>query len=184
MKRITVWDPLVRITHWCVAALVLSNLFNPWINEGSQWHRWSGYAACTLVAIRLIWGFVGTRHARFSDWFPWPSKVLAYVRATLRGQHPEFIGHNPLGSVMMLALWAMILTMGVSGYMMGLDEWYGVEWLENVHEYTAWLIQISVVLHVLAAIVGSKQVGYNLIASMIHGKKPLPAANDEAMNKP
>lgn len=178
MKRIAVWDPLVRITHWGVASLVLFNLFN---ESGGDNHRLSGYVACALVLIRLIWGFVGTRHARFSDWFPWPSKVLAYVRATLRGEHPEHLGHNPLGSVMMLALWAMILTMGTTGYMMGLDEWYGVEWIENIHEWTATLIQISVVLHVLAAIVGSKQVGYNLIASMIHGKKPLKAANDDTI---
>ena len=168
MNRIKVWDPLVRIVHWTLAILVFSNFLN---EDGHTAHRWIGYAATALVLVRLIWGFVGTQHARFSDWFPTPHRVIEYLKLKRAGQAPRYIGHNPLGAVMMLALLALIINQGITGYMMGTDLFFGEKWLEEWHEISANLILGLVCLHVLGAILTGYQQKENLILSMIHGKK-------------
>ena len=72
-----VWDPLVRIAHWLLAACVLVNLAGL-VEEGEMWHRYIGYTACAVVAIGLLWGLVGSRHARFSDFWPTPARLKAH----------------------------------------------------------------------------------------------------------
>ena len=72
MNQIKVWDPIVRLLHWGLAIAVLGNFIN---EGGDQLHRWEGYAALSIVISRITWGFIGSKHARFSDWFPTPSRV-------------------------------------------------------------------------------------------------------------
>jgi cytochrome b len=169
-ETLLVWDRLVRTVHWLVAAVVLVNLTV--LEDGGHWHRWAGYAACVLIAVRTIWGFIGSKHARFSDWFPWPSKVTRYIRALRDGHPPRMLGHNPLGALMMLSLWVLILSLGVTGFMMGTDRFFGDEWLETVHEAIANVLIGAVGLHVLAAVVESRRHKENLVLSMMTGRKP------------
>lgn len=169
-ESVPVWDRLVRTVHWLVAAAVLANF--TLLEEGGRWHRWAGYAACMLIALRTIWGFVGSRHARFSDWFPWPSKVKAYIGALRQGHPPRMLGHNPLGALMMLTLWALVISLGATGFMMGTDRFFGEEWVESLHEAIANVLIGAVGLHVVGAIVESKRHHENLVRSMITGHKP------------
>ncbi|MEN9658283.1 MAG: hypothetical protein RL571_1748 [Pseudomonadota bacterium] len=168
MNKIKVWDPLVRCLHWGLALAVLGNFLN---EEGAIWHRWEGYVAVGLVCTRIIWGFIGSRHARFSDWFPTPARVIPYLKAMRRGEHPRFIGHNPAGAVMMLFLLIMVLAMGGTGYMMGTDIFFGEEWLEELHEILAYALLSGVGLHIAAALLESWRHKENLPAAMIHGYK-------------
>lgn len=178
MQRVKVWDPLVRILHWGLVLCVLGNFIN---ESGETWHRWAGYIASAIVLTRLLWGLIGTRHARFSDWFPTPARLFPYLKALLRGQPPRVLGHNPAGAVMMLLLLTLVLTLGATGYMMGLDAFWGEEWLEKLHEGVANTLIACVGLHVLAAIVESIRHRENLPLAMVHGYKradPAPHKQD------
>ncbi|UXY15929.1 cytochrome b/b6 domain-containing protein [Chitiniphilus purpureus] len=176
METVKVWDPLVRIVHWSLVVLVLGNLLN---EDGSQLHRYMGYAAVALVVLRVLWGWIGSRHARFDDWFPWPSRLLPYLKALLAGHPPRHLGHNPAGAAMMLTLLALIVALGVTGWMMDLDAFWGEEWLENVHETLADVLLGCVAMHVLAALAMSWWHGENLPAGMIHGRKQSLSAPTE-----
>lgn len=168
MNSIRVWDPLVRVLHWTLVVCVISNLLN---ESGETVHRWLGLTASAVVVLRVIWGFVGPEFARFSDWFPRPSRLVPYVKALLRNEAPRHIGHNPAGAVMMLALMALVLSLGTTGYLMTTDAYFGQEWLEETHEALANILIASVVMHVAAALVESWKHKENLVASMVHGKK-------------
>jgi len=101
-NRVRVWDPLVRVFHWSlVVAFVVSYLSG---DDFETVHVWSGYFIAALLVIRILWGFVGTRHARFRDFLYRPSIAVDYARRMLTGSHPRYLGHNPLGGWMALAL--------------------------------------------------------------------------------
>ena len=168
VSTIKVWDPLVRFVHWAIAGIVLFNL----LNEGGYFfHRYAGYAALGLLIVRLIWGLIGTYHARFSTW--WPSKVAltAYIQAKRNGSAPKYLSHNPMGAIMMLFLWGLLLFQGISGFLLGTDAFFGSGWLEEMHEISGYLFIPAVLIHVLAAIYESWRTRENLIASMVHGRK-------------
>lgn len=110
---VKVWDPLVRIFHWSLVAAFAITWFTG--DEESWLHEWAGYAIIGLVLVRIVWGFVGTRYARFSDFVYRPSTVLGYARKALTGKEQRYLGHNPLGGVMILALLASLLATGVTG---------------------------------------------------------------------
>ena len=175
MKTIPVWDPLVRLLHWTLVACVLGNLLN---ESGETLHRALGYTATGVVLTRLVWGFVGSRHARFSDWFPTPARLLPYLRQLMRHRAPRHLGHNPAGAVMMLALLALILALGATGYLMTTDAFFGEDWVEEVHETLADVLIAAVVLHVTAALVESWRHRENLVASMLHGRKRAPEPDE------
>lgn len=108
-----VWDPLVRIFHWSlVIAFAVAWLTG---DEESQVHVYSGYAVVSLVLIRSIWGFVGTRYARFTDFVYRPSTIWAYAKDLLVGKSKRYLGHNPLGGMMIIALLVSLLATGVTG---------------------------------------------------------------------
>lgn len=110
---VRVWDPLVRIFHWSlVATFAIAYVTG---ERETVWHDWAGYAVLGLIAVRIVWGFVGTRYARFSDFVHRPAVVLGHARDMLRGKAERCLGHNPLGGVMILALLASLLASGVSG---------------------------------------------------------------------
>jgi cytochrome b len=166
-----VWDPLVRLTHWLVAGIVVANL---WLLEsGNAPHRWLGYLACGAIGVRLIWGFVGSPHARFSDWLPTPQRLTRYLGLLIKGREPRMLGHNPAGAVMMLTLWALVTALGVTGYLMGTDMLFGESWLEALHEGIANTLIAAVVLHVCGALLESWRHRENLVRSMVTGRKRL-----------
>ena len=83
-SQVRVWDPVVRLFHWSVVAGCVLNLAV--FTDGKGAHRWIGYAVAVALLIRVVWGFVGTRYARFADFVPRPSGLVAYLKALARGQ--------------------------------------------------------------------------------------------------
>jgi cytochrome b len=164
-----VWDRFVRVFHWSLVACVAFNLLVQ--DDGEPLHRWSGYLASGLVLARIVWGFIGSRHARFADFFPTPARLRAHLQALRAGRPEAHEGHNPLGALMMLALLALVLSLGLTGWMQGLDAFWGDEWLEELHEGLAATLQGLVLLHVGAALLMSHLERTNLIRAMITGIK-------------
>jgi cytochrome b len=164
-----VWDPLVRVFHWSLVACVLLNLFV--VDDGEDLHQWLGYAASALVAVRVVWGFIGPRHARFADFFPTPRRVVNHVRALMGGEPEHHWGHNPLGALMVLGLLAMVLSLGLTGWMQTLDAFWGVEWLMDLHEGLGeWLLPM-VGLHAGATIIMGRIERTRLVKAMVTGVK-------------
>ncbi|MCJ8144705.1 cytochrome b/b6 domain-containing protein [Ancylobacter sp. A5.8] len=166
---VRVWDLVVRLFHWTVVTGCLLNLFV--LDDGGLAHEVAGYAVAAALVIRVIWGFIGTRHARFADFVPGPRRLGAYLSALLKGREPRTLGHNPAGAVMMLVLMALLGGVSVTGWMMGLDAFWGEEWLEDLHGTLANSILALAFLHVGAALFESWRHRENLVWSMITGRK-------------
>ncbi len=123
-RSVRVWDPWVRISHWLVAAGFLAAYLSA--EEVMPLHVWAGYLVATLVLLRVAWGLVGTRHARFADFVPSPARLAGYVRDIGRGRERRYLGHNPLGGVMALALLLALATTTTTGMMtLGAEEQAG-----------------------------------------------------------
>lgn len=166
---VRVWDPFVRLFHWSVVGACALNLTI--LDDGKFAHRWIGYGVLALLTLRLVWGVVGSRHARFNDFVPGPRGLIAYLGALARGREPRFLGHNPAAAVMILALMALLAAIGVTGWMQTLDAFWGYEWVEELHEGLANGLIVLVVVHVAAAVFESLRHRENLIRSMITGRK-------------
>ncbi len=167
--QILVWDAPVRVFHWllvfCFAGAYLSA-------ESEHWrllHVSLGYTLGGLVAFRLVWGVVGTRYARFSNFVRGPRALLRYGQALLRGQPPHSVGHNPAGA---LAIVALLVSSGVivaSGWAIYND--VGPEALANVHAVAANAMLLLVGVHVAGVLVASRLHRENLVCAMVRGTK-------------
>ncbi|MFN4149025.1 MAG: cytochrome b/b6 domain-containing protein [Rhodocyclaceae bacterium] len=171
MKRdkILVWDAPVRIGHWLlVGAFALA-----WVtSEREEWRLIHAYAGGTMVGVilfRLLWGFIGTRHARFATFVRGPQAVLDYVFGLLRGAEPTYAGHNAAGGWAIIALLTLGLLTGASGWIVYQD--IGGEWLEEAHEALANGMLAIVAVHVAGVIVSSFAHHENLVRAMITGIK-------------
>lgn len=161
--RILVWDPFVRVFHWSlVTAFVVA-----WAS-GDEWaslHERAGYFIGTLVVLRVVWGLIGTRHARFTDFVVAPRRVGEYLNA-LRTGGERYLGHNPAGAWMIVSLLVMLtLTIG-SGLLMA----DGEQW-EELHEALAWATLLLVLLHVAGVVVSGLLHHENLVRAMVTGRK-------------
>jgi cytochrome b len=171
-RMVRVWDIGVRLFHWGLVAGVLA----AYLSEDSRsLHRIFGYAVMGLIAFRLIWGLVGTQHARFASFLPGPVRLLAYLRDMARGREARHLGHNPAGATMIVALLAVLGGISATGYMMGMDAYFGVEWVEDAHEALVNGLIVLVMLHVAGVAVASRRHGENLVKAMVTGLK---AADD------
>jgi cytochrome b len=121
--------------------------------------------------VRIVWGFVGPKHARFADFVRSPQTTLTFAQGLLTGTAPRVLGHNPLAGVMILALLAMLIATGATGWLMTTGTFRSAEWLEELHEALASLMLVLVGLHVLAVLIMSAVHGENLVRAMITGLK-------------
>lgn len=181
--EVRVWDPLVRVFHWSlVAAFATAYIVE---DELLGVHVWAGYLVLTLIAVRVVWGFIGTRHARFTDFVRGPRAVLAYIGSALSMRAPRFLGHNPAGGAMVVALLVLVSATGLSGLALyGAQELSGPlaplfgpgsgeagEWFEEVHEVLANLTLVFIVAHVAGVLFSSLSHSENLVGSMLTGRK-------------
>lgn len=166
---IRVWDRFVRIFHWSLVLCILTNYFV--LDDGETIHQWIGYLASALVGARIVWGFIGTKHARFADFFPTPARLRTHIRHVMSGEPDFHPGHNPVGALMMLALLTLVLALGLSGFLQTTDLFWGEEWLQELHEVLASTLIAFAGLHAAAAIIMSRLEGINLIGAMISGVK-------------
>lgn len=175
-RQVKVWDILVRFTHWTVAAGIMANLL--FTEDGSDLHVYVGYTVVGLVVLRLLWGLVGTRYARFTNFFPTPIRLKHHLSdISARRVDAQHLGHNPLAALMIFSLWAVIIGLGITGYLMETDMFSHSEILgnkdvlEEIHELLANSLYLLVPLHIIAALAMSYWQRQNLIKSMITGKK-------------
>lgn len=164
-----VWDLLVRIFHWSLLGLFIFAYFT-----GDEWdwaHERAGYAIAALIAVRIVWGVIGSKHARFSDFIYSPTTVIAFLRDTVAMRAKRYIGHNPAGGAMVIALIISIIAISVSGYMMTMDMFWGEKWVEEVHEISVNGTLVLVALHVIGVLFASFEHKENLVKSMITGLK-------------
>ena len=173
---VKVWDPLVRLIHWALAATVIFALMS---DESRSLHEMAGYIAAGLVLVRVVWGFVGSRHARFTDFVRSPAAVLGYLRDIVHLHPRRYLGHNPAGGAMTLALFGLVLVASFSGWLSTTDRYFGSFWVEAIHSGSANLLIGLVVLHVVGVILSSLLHGENLIRAMITGRKPVETASGE-----
>ena len=166
--KIRVWDPLVRLLHWTLAVGFLGAFL---LERPRDLHEALGWAAVAAVAIRLVWGFIGSRHARFASFVPSPAGIFGYARDVVRGRERRFIGHNPAGGAMVVALLATVAGLGITGWMMGLDAFWGVDWVQSLHEGLANFGIALVFLHWLGVAWESLRHRENLVKAMLTGNK-------------
>ncbi len=181
-KKIKVWDPLVRIFHWTlVSAFSIAYVTE---DEFLDLHVYAGYTVLGLLTIRLIWGFVGTRHARFSDFVRAPGATLIYLKELFSFRAKRYLGHNPAGGLMIVALLISLLVTSISGLAAygvegfgPLADWfhhYGVwndEWMEEIHEFFANFTLLLVATHLAGVLLGSLLHSENLVRAMFTGVK-------------
>lgn len=168
-QTVLVWDFPVRVFHW----LLVVSFAGAWLTSESEaqqmLHYAFGYSACLLVVCRLLWGIVGTRYARFSQFMKSPAETIRHFKSLLSREKHLGLGHNPAGAWAMLALMVLILLIGITGYL-NVKELYG-DAMEEAHELLANIILGVVAIHVFAAVVMGWWQKENLVLSMLTGKK-------------
>ncbi|ACL96482.1 cytochrome b/b6 domain-containing protein [Caulobacter vibrioides NA1000] len=110
------WDPVVKLTHWTIVGAILANGLIT--EEGSTPHVWVGYALAATLALRLIWGVIGPAEARFAAFPPSPARALAHLREIAQGRRSQHASHNPLGALMVYAIWSTLAVIVVTGVLM------------------------------------------------------------------
>lgn len=172
MTGYKVWDPAVRVFHWAlVAGFALNALV---LDPESTAHERIGYAVVALVALRLVWGMVGTRYARFASFPPSLRAAAGQLREMLSGARHVHLGHTPLGALMIYNLLAVMVVIGATGWLMTTDAFWGADWVEEAHEAAVTWAEISILLHVLAVLWESRRTGVNLPRAMMTGVKRVP----------
>jgi cytochrome b len=166
---IPVWDLPVRVLHWTLVLTVAA----AWLTRHSpgRWHEWLGYATLAIVAARTIWGFMGSGHARFAGFIAPVAATAAYARTVFSGLEARFIGHNPLGGWMVVALLSLVALVGFTGWLYTTDRFWGVAWVEEIHSTLSDILFLFVALHILGVVFTSVRHRENLLASMLHGRK-------------
>jgi len=180
-----VWDWPLRLWHWLFAIAVAG----AWISgewggfDWRQWHLWFGQSAIGLLIFRILWGFVGPRHARFASFLPRPSRLLAYLKTLLRRDAPESAGHNPLGALAVFALLVVLAAQAASGVFISDDILYEGPWFaavssdttdlaSRIHHQLAWPVGVLLGLHIAAILAYRLLKGQRLTRAMITGRKP------------
>ncbi len=173
-RRVLVWDAPVRVFHW----LAVLSFAGAWLTaESERWrllHVTLGYTLAGLVAFRLVWGLVGTRHARFASFVRGPKAVLAHLRDMVHGRFDKHAGHNPAGALAIVALLGAAVAVTLSGW--ALFDGPGGDWLEDVHEGAANVMLALVGVHLAGVALASWLGGDKLVAAMFSGRKDVAPA--------
>lgn len=166
---VPVWDPLVRVFHWGLAAAFAV----AWLTgeELERLHEATGYVIIVLLGVRIVWGFVGSAHARFADFVYRPSRVVGYLADTARLRAKRYLGHNPAGGAMVVALLLVLAGTAGSGLAMTTDAFHDAHWVEEVHELMANGAILLVGLHLAGVAISSFEHRENLVRAMVTGRK-------------
>lgn len=196
----SLWDPVVRLTHWGIAAAIVLNAL---LDEGgSLLHVSVGWIVMALLLLRLVWGAVGASEARFSAFPPNPFAALRHLRELVMGKVRPYPSHNPAGAMMAYALWAtlgvvtvtgLIVTGGATPMQVAVDkaavasgDWSALikdsegeddedrafgKAVEEVHEVAANLLLVLAALHLAGVFVESRALRRNLVAAMLTGPR-------------
>jgi cytochrome b len=184
--RTLAWDGPTRLFKWTLVALVVDGwISNTFGGSTPAWHKWNGYAILVLLAFRVLWGFVGGSTARFSAFAPGPSKVIGYLRATVAGKSLKYLGHNPLGALMVLALLTIVTAQCLTGLYAADEDRLIIEgplaktvsdaavtWASLWHHRIFTALEALVVVHICANALHTFVKGDPLFGAMVTGEKP------------
>jgi cytochrome b len=168
-EEVRVWDPAVRVFHWALVAAFAT----AWLSaeESRNVHHFAGYVIVGLVAFRILWGFVGPRHARFTSFVWKPATVFSFLADTVRFRARRYLGHNPAGGAMVIALLLALAAITTTGIMMTTDAFWGVRWVRELHELSVNVAVVLIVVHVLGVVLASVEHRENLVVAMFTGRK-------------
>lgn len=177
-RLVQVWDLPTRLFHWSLVVLVAVAWFTGEGEGGTAAiHRYSGEAIAGLIVFRLVWGFIGGEHARFSDFAAGPSVVVTHVRVLFSKAPARALGHNPLGGVAVFLLLLNVAAMVFTGLFSGGEEnsgpfagLWGLQ-LSEAHEALFRVLQALVVVHVLGVVIESWKARDALVPAMVTGVK-------------
>ena len=185
-KIIRVWDLPIRLFHWLLVLCIVGSFVS--VNIGGnamQWHTYFGYSVLTLLIFRIIWGFIGSTHARFISFFPSKKAILAY----LQGSSPRVLGHNPVGALSVFALLFVLCVQVVTGLFV--DDEIAFQgplakyvsssvssFLSQIHEGNQVVIYTLITIHIAAIWFYKKFKGENLIKPMISGDKEIDPSEE------
>jgi len=169
MQKVLIWDWPVRIGHWLMAG----GFCLAWLTaESESWrlvHVLAGATVFAVATFRLVWGFIGSRHARFEDFVGGPDSVRRYLVSLLRLRPDHHAGHNPAGGLAIVLLLLLGILSSLSGWMIYND--LGGHWLEELHEGLAATMLAVVLVHLAGVAAGSLLHHENLVAAMFTGRK-------------
>jgi cytochrome b len=182
---VRVWDRPTRLFHWLLVLLILSAYLTRTFSDDPTLylHRLNGYAVLVLLLFRLLWGFMGSSTARFARFVPGPVTLIRYVRATLGSGRPHYLGHNPLGSALIVAMLLAVTSQAVTGLFTSDDAIAQGPLYDHVSEAVSsragryhalgfWIIVGLAAVHVVANLVYQFVIRDPVIAAMITGTKP------------
>jgi cytochrome b len=197
-KLVRAWDLPTRLFHWALVLCIIS----AWVSfeyagklgdPTLRWHRWNGYAILVLLVFRILWGFVGGSTSRFEAFICSPRAALGYLKDILAGRHRAYLGHNPAGSWMIVALIAVVMAQAVLGLFtlehnevtagplqrLILDNEAMTKLVQTLHGRGFYIILGLVALHVLANVLYQHLAKDKLITAMVTGRKPVTAYEDQ-----
>jgi cytochrome b len=181
-KRL-VWDLPLRLFHWLLVASMVASYFTAKFIDDRQWHFYVGYWTIGLLVFRILWGFFGPRHARFTSFIHSPSAIWLYVKGMFqRGSAPS-IGHNPVGGLMVLLMLVLMSIQAATGlFTTDAIIWAGpynpsvsestASFLSTVHNWNFNIIIAAVIMHVAAILFYAFYKQQNLVVPMLNGHKP------------
>jgi len=172
MKRVLIWDVPVRLFHGLLGVAFVIAFAIPFLSgdDGPLFsiHMLFGAIAAFMVLLRLVWGFVGSRWARFRNFEVRPNKLAAYVRGAFSGGGPRYTGHNPGSSIAAILMFAIILGLAATGILMGNG---GGEFVEELHEILAWSMIVVIGAHLAGIAWHTLRHRENISKSMVDGRK-------------
>ncbi|OED50004.1 cytochrome b/b6 domain-containing protein [Leisingera sp. S232] len=177
MQNSYVWDPVVRLFHWSLVAGFTANAL--FTDPDGSLHHDIGYVIAALIGIRILWGLIGTRHARFASFPPSlkaASRQLEDIAARRSGSHK---GHSPLGALMIYNLLFAMAGIALTGWLQTTAAFDGIGWPEELHESLVYWAEASVLLHVAAVVFETRRTKVRLARAMITGYKNLPDRSAE-----
>jgi cytochrome b len=178
--RVYVWDPIVRIFHWTLLVAFTVAYFTE--DDMLKVHVWAGYLVGALILVRVLWGFIGSPHARFADFIYAPATTLRYARDLILMRAPRYLGHSPGGGAMVIVLLLFLAATVVTGFIVyggeqqagplaGLFTRATGEGMEEIHELLANITLALVLAHIAAVVLASFEHRENLVRAMITGYK-------------
>jgi len=185
--EVRVWDPLVRLAHWSLAIGILLSFVTA--ESWPETHEAIGYAIGAIIVMRVVWGFIGSKHARFSDFAYGPSAVASYLVALMGFKGRRYLGHSPAGGAMVIMLLALVGVIVATGILTEIQQEGAVpstvamaqsggdrgeeheSLIGEIHEAATNVLLVFVSLHIAGVLLASFAHRENLITAMFTGRK-------------
>ncbi len=191
MKTIAVWDVPVRLFHWLLVTSILMLFITGKVGGNyMEWHKKIGYFVIGLILFRVVWGFVGSYHARFKNFVRAPAAVIAYAKSLLKKDSPHYVGHNPMGALSVLAVMVAVGFQTVTGLFSNddimLEGPYASmvskafsDQMTSLHKLNSNVILVLIGLHLSAIVFYAVFKKEQLIEAMLTGKKDMDTSTGE-----